>query len=146
MSAALCTPYLPETQRVNAPHPAPLYLREDYQPFLDRDRPHVLLHTGPGAKLPADRRSSLRYRYEDTGEEVQVPNAWHNQTREMRISYWAGEVKEAQARIDVLRRLRARTTNAQDIKALDAREARFLESQARVQQIMDDVQQGIRFV
>lgn len=146
MSAALCTPYLSASQRESAPHPAPLYLREDFQPSLDRGRPHVLLHTGPGAKLPAHLRFSLRYRYEDTGEEVQVPNAWHNQTREMRVSYWAFEVAEAKMRLESLRKLKARTPASGDIRALEARETRCLATLSRSQQVLDEVQQGARFV
>ncbi|MBV1774324.1 hypothetical protein KSF73_01205 [Burkholderiaceae bacterium DAT-1] len=51
-----------------------------YESKLDQERPYEL------ACVPAlaDTQSRLQYRYLDTGETVEVPNLWFNQTYEIR--------------------------------------------------------------
>jgi hypothetical protein len=54
----------------------------NFQQSLDIDRPHSLLTED------TKRSASLRYRYDDTHEEVLVPNIWYNQTYKDRVGYF----------------------------------------------------------
>lgn len=135
-------PYMPDSARRRVPHPLPVYLREEFQPFLNRDRPHELLalHHDP-------KSGSLRYRYTDTGEEVVVPNAWYNQTREMRLSYWAYEVDQAHQRLTSVQRqqaqLRAQGGHLTDsLKDAALLEAHWAAKKAALVEILEAVERG----
>lgn len=52
---------------------APVVSRPSFHQSVDASRPHVLL------TLDLARSGSLHYRYNDTGEEIEVPNIWYNQ-------------------------------------------------------------------
>lgn len=115
--------------------------------FLDRERPHELLNpTDPTSKLHPRRCPTLRYRYLDAHKEIQVPNIWYNQTKDMRIEYWAYEVATVQERIDLAHRQKARTKDLIDVQTIEARVARWHVQLAHLRQILDEVQQGVQFV
>lgn len=145
MSTSTCVPYFP----AGAPAQAggALYARADFQPFLNRSRPHELLHAGPGAKLEPARRDSLRYRYLDTGEEVQVPNVWYNHTTELRVAAWQGEIAELDRRIALAQaQQQSRRATEQDRQSAQRAEPRWSARKAELQQIQRDVSAGARFV
>jgi hypothetical protein len=76
-------------------HPpyVPAYLRPDFAQSLDRSRPRTLLTNHPS------RSPDLRYRYDDSGQTVTVPNIWYNQTIEARAGHlrWQAENYEIRA-------------------------------------------------
>lgn len=55
--------------------------RSSFTQSIQIDRPHTLLTRN------VRRSGQLTYRYEDTGEEIDVPNVWYNQTYQMRVNY-----------------------------------------------------------
>ena len=60
---------------------------------VDAARPHTLLTESP-RKSP-----TLLYRYDDSGEEVTVPNLWYNQPFSVRADYlgWLASLREEAA-------------------------------------------------
>lgn len=58
--------------------------RPEFSQGLDRTRPSVLVTPLSETKVSGQ----LEYRYTDTDEITLVPNAWYNQTVEMRIGYY----------------------------------------------------------
>jgi len=145
-------PYMPDAARIGMPHPLPLYLREDFQPFLDKDRPHE-----PLPQPRALKSGTLRYRYTDTGEEVVVPDAWYNQTREMRLAYWTAEVQQAHERMTSAQRQQAMLQEPRHARLQGARlpealkdaallESRWAARKAALVEIQEAVQRGERLV
>lgn len=71
----------------------PDYKRAGFQQSIDAERPHTLL-------TPDTRKSgTLRYRYDDSLEEIEVPNIWYNQPYMVRVEMlgWQAEIKEEAA-------------------------------------------------
>lgn len=71
----------------------PIYKRSNFQPALDVNRPHTALTLNPA------KSSSLRYRYDDTQEEIEVPNVWYNQTYQERVAAvrWQAQLQDEAA-------------------------------------------------
>lgn len=65
-----------------------------FQQTIDADRPHTLL------TLDTRTSGTLRYRYDDTQQEVEVPNIWYNQTYKERAEAvrWQAQTREEAAR------------------------------------------------
>lgn len=63
--------------------------RTAFSQFVDVTRPHTLLTENTRFS------GSLLYRYDDTGEQVTVPNAWYNQTAQTRAAYTRFMAKNA---------------------------------------------------
>jgi hypothetical protein len=155
-------PYMPDSARARMPQgphqPLPPYLREDFAQSLDRERPHELaMPVVNGKALDPNRSGNLHYRYLDNGEPVCVPNVWYNQPKEMRISWWEFEVERTSKSLKQAQ---------EDLKLAEACDAPYymgertekvvrnlrwtVEDRQRladnVQQVLEDVRNGVRFL
>jgi len=67
--------------------------RAGFQQTIDANRPHTLL------TVDTRSRGTIRYRYDDTLEEIEVPNIWYNQpyTDRAEAVRWQAKLKEEAA-------------------------------------------------
>lgn len=155
-------PYMADAARAVMPNspvqPHPPYLREDFAQSVDRTRPlELIVPVIAGKAANPIRLSCLLYRYLDTMETVTVPNIWYNQTVEMRVEHWRWQadymlqlVLKAKEQLAYVERFTGETYMGMKT-SIAVHRARVevqkrIERHEHMQQVLDDVKDGKRFI
>jgi hypothetical protein len=135
----------------------PLYLREDFAQSFERERPHEMIDwAGRNRGLEAEKSSWFQYRYLDSGETVTVPNDWYTQTLAMRISHWRWHLQYRQerealalkelARVEAVAKISSSRDSQRTLREHQRTVEAYKEMTLQAQSILEDVEQGRRFI